>query len=742
MIERAYPLRLTEVSPSTCSAFLKSCAVKKLPLICFLLCALGYAAQAQTSDAPVLLSRENSTRAVAIDYASGRSEPFGVTARTKTRDFRNRGAIAAKSSEPRIVLYAMNVRRFPDENASAFTAHAEANTNDGTRRQYRLRVVQVNQVAGKEWMTGIVVVVPSELANVGDALIQIAFRGVGSNRVRVGFGRIGGGLPDDAGARPTPVPATPPVVVPPTVNPYTGAQPVADTVRFLEQTTFGATPELIARVSANGFRAYLDEQFNVASSDYPALEPRPLNSADYCTTAAAIPNCNRDNYTMFPMQVRFFQNALSGEDQLRQRVAFALSQIFVVSGVDIQQPSSMSPFARVLLRNSFGNFRTLMEDVTLNPAMGRYLDMVNNDKPNPARGIEPNENYARELLQLFTIGLYQLNLDGTLKLDASGKAIPTYDQETVEGFANVFTGWTFPTKPGATPVTRNPQYYLEPMIPVASNHSTNAKELLDGLVIPATAASASNPNADLRIALDNIFNHPNVAPFTANHLIQKLVTSNPTPAYVARVASAFNDNGAGVRGDMKSVITAILFDPEARGEIKNAPDYGKLREPTLFVTGILRLFNATSDGIGLVDQTGGMGQRVFQSPSVFNFFSPFYKIPGTDLTAPEFGIHNTNTTLYRANFIHTMTYDRIRPSTVDAGATGTIINFAPWESLAANPVNLVNELDRTMLHSSMTPAMRDLITRTVADMTTTTASARAKTAIYLVAASPHYAIQR
>ncbi|MCP9492983.1 MAG: DUF1800 domain-containing protein [Pyrinomonadaceae bacterium MAG19_C2-C3] len=742
MIERTFAPRLMEASPSTAFAFLTLRAVKNISLVCLLVCALCHVAQAQTGDAPVLLSRANSTRAVAIDYASGRGEPFGVTGRTKTRDFRNRGAVAAKSTQARIVLYAMNVRRFPDENASAFTAHADANASDGTRLRIRLPVVQVNQVAGKEWMTSIVVTVPNELANVGDALIQIAFRGVGSNRVRVGFGRIGGGLPDDAGARPTPAPTTPPVVVPPTINPYTGAQPVADTVRFLEQATFGATPELIARVSANGFQAYLDEQFNSASSDYPALEPRPLSSADYCTAEAAIPNCFRDNYTMFPVQVRFFQNALRGEDQLRQRVAFALSQIFVVSGVDIEQPSSMSPFARVLLRNSFGNFRTLMEDVTLNPAMGRYLDMVNNDKPNPARGIEPNENYARELLQLFTIGLYQLNLDGTLKLDASGKAIPTYDQETVEGFANVFTGWTYATKPGATPITRNPQYYLEPMIPMANNHSTIAKELLDGVVIPATAASASNPNADLQIALDNIFNHPNVAPFTAKHLIQKLVTGNPTPAYVRRVAQKFNDNGAGVRGDMKAVITAILFDPEARGDIKNAPDYGKLREPTLFVTSILRLFNATSDGIGLVDQTGGMGQRVFQSPSVFNFFSPFYKIPATDVTAPEFGIHNTNTTLYRSNFVHTMTYDRIRPSTLDAGATGTIINFAAWEALAANPANLVNELDRTMLHGSMTPAMRDLITRTVTNMTTTTASARAKTAIYLVATSPHYAIQR
>lgn len=690
--------------------------------------------RAQDQSQIVLASRPDSTRALAIDYATRRSEPFHFTARTKAR--RTLRRLTSSDGTTRIVLFAMNVRRFSDEKASAFTADAE----DGNRKLHRLTIESVTPSAGRAWLTEFVVRVPPELRDAGDCLLRINFRGVASNRVRVGFGRIGGGLPDDATAQPTPLPTNAASLQPPVETDYSQPQVIADTIRFLEQTSFGATKSSIERASQTGFTTLLDEQFNLPFSDYPNLTPYPSNSAVGCPNGTAPANCYRDNYTTYPLQNRFFLNAHNGLDQLRQRTAFALTQIFVISGNDIEQPSSILPFTRILHARAFGNFRDLMKDVTLNPAMGRYLDMVNNNKPDTVRGIEPNENYARELLQLFTIGLYELNPDGTYKLDAVGKPIPSYDQDTVEGFANVFTGWTYAPVDGSNP-TRfiTTQNYQAPMKFVAASHSLFAKKLLSGVVIPAS--TVSSPAEELEIALDNIFNHPNVAPFISRQLIQKLVTSNPTPAYIARVAAAFNDNGAGVRGDLRHVITAILLDREARGANKTAPDYGRLREPAQFVAGFLRLFEATNDGIGANSQSASMGQRVFNSPSVFNFYAPNYRLPGSELYAPEFAIQSSNTTLNRANFINTMCYSRINPST-DAGATGTSINFSSWESLAANPAQLVAELDRLMLHNTMPVRMRDLIIQHLNVIPATQLQNRVKAAVYLVASSPQYAIQR
>src|SRR5262245_25276215 len=298
-----------------------------------------------------------------------------------------------------------------------------------------------------------------------------------------------------------------------------------DAVRFLEQATFGPTTDLVEYVQKIGYEAFLEEQFNLPMSDYPELAPWPSTRPMDCTGP-----CQRDNYTMYPLQAHFFKNALYGRDQLRQRVAFALGQIFVVSGRDVTLSGWMRPYQQLLYAGAFGNYRKLLYDVTLNAAMGNYLDMVNNVKFNPATGIKPNENYAREILQLFSIGLFQLNQDGTYQTDAFGSPLPTYGEDEIEEFSKVFTGWTFAPQFG-----QGIPNYVDPMrvrTPEATYHDRETKRLLNGVVLPAGQSTVK----DLNDATDNIFNHPNVGPFIAKQLIQHLVTSNPSPDYVWRVA--------------------------------------------------------------------------------------------------------------------------------------------------------------------------------------------------------------
>ena len=507
----------------------------------------------------------------------------------------------------------------------------------------------------------------------------------------------------------------------------------SDAVRFLEQVSFGPRTGLISRVQTEGFKSFLEEEYNARISGYPGLTPFPSDSSVGCPTGSD-PNCFRDNYTMYPLQVAFFLNSLYGEDQFRQRVAFALGQIFVVSGVTIQQPSSMGPFLNLLHFSAFGNFHQLLYDVTLNPAMGNYLNMVNNDRR--SGGASPNENYAREVLQLFSIGLYKLNLDGTVQLDGTGNPIPTYDQNTVIGFAKAFTGWTYAPNPGAPMLAHNPENYQGPMVAWENNHDKTTKTLLDGVVMPANQAAKK----DLVNALNNIFNHPNVGPFISKQLIQHLVTSNPSPAYVARIASVFNNNGSGVRGDLKAVVSAIVLDAEARGDTQASPSYGHLREPVLFITNVLRAFDATSDGVALVDRATTMGQNLFNSPSVFNYYRPSYQVPGAGILGPEFNIQTTSATLSRANFVNTMVFSRI-----GTAPAGTQLNLGPWQTLASNPSALVDELNRLLMHGTMSTAMRDKVVTTVGALPGVTSNdllLRARWAIYLVATSQQYQVER
>jgi uncharacterized protein (DUF1800 family) len=520
-------------------------------------------------------------------------------------------------------------------------------------------------------------------------------------------------------------------------SPLSSAQVQADAIRLLEQSTFGPNDTLLAHVQSIGTQAFLNEQFAASVSQYPAFKYVPAGQqATFCPTDPD-PQCPRDYYSLFLLQNGFFQNALSANDQLRQRVAFALSQILVTSGTDINLVYGMAKYQQIFLDNAFGNYEDILTKVTLSSVMGDYLNMVNNDKP--ATGVSPNENYAREIMQLFSIGVWELNQDGTRILDANGEPIPTYDQgDTIEGLAHVFTGWTYPVLPGVPARKHNPKNFLGDMVPVDSNHDKGAKTLLNGVTLPAGQSIQS----DLTNAIHNIFMHHNVGPFIGKQLIQKLVTGDPTPQYIGRVAAAFNNNGQGVRGDMKAVVNAILTDPEARGATKLDAGYGKLREPALFMAAAARALNTASDGVYFQQQSTQLGQRLFYPASVFNYYPPTYVLPGTSALAPEFAIQNSSTAINRYNFANTLSFGTIAPLATLSGAIGTKPDWTALSALAGDPNALLDKLNVLLLHGTMPAAMRTSIVPAINAIAATDPLTRAKTAFYLVVTSPQYQVER
>ncbi len=443
--------------------------------------------------------------------------------------------------------------------------------------------------------------------------------------------------------------------------------------RFLEQSSWGPTTATIAQVQQAGLQTFLQQQFSAPVSTYP-------------TPVAG--------QTLTLVQNQFFVNAMQGQDQLRQRVSFALSEIMVISGTksahfnDIN-PTEFTLWMNMLQNDAFGNFSTLLKDVTLSPSMGYYLDMANN---NGCKKCAPNENYGREVLQLFSIGLEELNLDGTLMLDQNGDAIPTYSQSSIEGFAGLFTGWSYPPSPGESPHFGDRRYFSGPMLPFQKNYYQSSKLLLNSTTIPA----GGNIQTDLNSGLQNIFNHPNVAPFICQQLIQKLVTSNPSPAYVSRVAQVFNNDGNGVAGNLEAVVTQILLDPEARrgdDPSQTQPSDGHLREPLLHMLAAMRAVNATTDGVNLTKYATTLLQPPFLSPSVFNFYPPNYQLPGTQLFGPEFKILNANTTISRVNFINDLIYGSVGPHTTT--------DISAYVNAAGNVGNLLDMVNTNLMHGEM-----------------------------------------
>ena len=511
-----------------------------------------------------------------------------------------------------------------------------------------------------------------------------------------------------------------------------------DVVRLLEQSTFGPTETLIAQVQTQGVEAFVDAQLDLPATTLGEYAPVLQGPAQICPADISPPGCYRDHFTAFPVSTQFFRNALAAPDQLRHRVAFALGQILVVSGDEVRSTYGIAGYQKLLLDDAFANFRQILGDITLSPAMGRYLNMVNNDKPNPRKGTNPNENYARELMQLFSIGLVKLNPDGTPMLDGDGKPIPTYDQDAVEELARVFTGWTYPLQPQAAPAGHNPVYYVGAMVAVETNHDTGQKTILDGVVLPA----GQTAQKDLDDALDVIFKHGNVGPFIGKQLIQHLVTSNPTPAYVARIAAVFADDGTGIRGNMRAVVRAILLDPEARGDTKTDPSYGKLREPTLLVTGLARALETQSDGVYLRNIAANLEQDVYQAPSVFSFYPPDNALPGTMLLSPPSVLFDSTTALGRSNFVYALVYRGTAPDTTVDGATGTTTSLASFAGSAGDPSMLLDRLDVLLMHRTMSADMRQSIVDAVSGVPATDPTGRVRMAAYLIGSSAQYQVER
>jgi uncharacterized protein (DUF1800 family) len=508
--------------------------------------------------------------------------------------------------------------------------------------------------------------------------------------------------------------------------------------RFLSQASFGPTDASVAEVVQGGKAAWLQRQFTLGSSDYPGGAFVSPDASVVCPEGSA-PGCRRDNYSLFPVQMAFFRNAMNQPDQLRQRTALALSEILVVSGKQIRMPYAMANYQRIFLRHAFGNFRDVLREVTLSPAMGRYLNMANNDKPNPAKGIEPNENYGREVLQLFSIGPWLLNADGTRKLDAAGQPVPSYDQDTVEGFAHVFTGWTYAPRPGATRNRfPNPPNYEGAMIAFADHHDLGAKKLLGGVTLPAGQSAA----ADLEAAIDNIFGHPNVGPFIGRQLIQQLVTANPSPAYVARVSAAFNGGNGGRRGDMKAMLGAILLDAEA-GNPAAPNQFGKLREPIVQLTHLFRALGGTSDGVWLRSQASALGQPVFSPPSVFSFFSPDGDLPDDPgMDGPAFGLFNASAAFKLSGVLSAALNGKgVAPDPKVAGATGSKIDLARWQALAANPAALVAEIRRVLFAERMSAGLQQALLQAAQIAPASRPLDRARAALFLAVMSPEYLVE-
>jgi len=513
-----------------------------------------------------------------------------------------------------------------------------------------------------------------------------------------------------------------------------------DAVRLANQATFGPTPALVAQLAKEG-SAWIDAQIQAAPTSYPALTAVSPSVAVGCpATLPAGNTCIRDLYSAFPVQRAFFQNAVGGADQLRRRVALAYSQIFVVSSVQIQPAYALREYEEMLLEDAFANFRQILEDVTLSPVMGAYLNMANNNKGNASKGISPNENYAREVLQLFSIGVNALHPDGSPVMQ-NGAPVPTYSQDTIENFARVFTGWTYPTAPGAAAKSNNPEYFIGTMTPVDANHDTGSKALLNGTTLPA----GQSAQVDLKQGLDNIFQHPNAGVFIGKQLIQFLVTSNPSPAYVGRITAVFNDDGAGTRGNMAAVVKAILLDAEARGASAAGSGSGKLREPVVDVVAILRALGGNTDGVYPIAAAAAMGEPLFGPYTVFSFYPPSYPLPGSaTLVAPQFGILNTSTAIARLNFLNALldSANGVPPQASVPGATGTHVDFSAYLPAAGDAAALVAQLDANVLAHSLSTEEAAAIVTAVEALPAGDALNRARAAAYLAFASPRYQVTR
>jgi len=583
---------------------------------------------------------------------------------------------------------------------------------------------------------------------------------VAASALATACGGGGGGGPAAAtGPGTTPTPTTPGGFG------YPSAATDEEAARFLLQAQFSASDADIAAVRSKGYAPWLAEQM-AAPASMPGFDW--LNLRGYGVVNGAT------NYydNSYPGDYMIWNQLMTSSDAVRKRIALALSEFFVVSltGLDFSWRSyAIAAWWDMLSANAFGNFRNLLQDVTLNPAMGYYLNTKGNLKENVATGRAPDENYGREVMQLFTLGLYLLNTDGTEKRDGNGNKQETYTQSDITNIARIFTGWDFDQTQNVTTVEPvsgrtipNTVFTRIPMRLNAANHSTLAATFL-GTTVPANTDGVTAMNT----ALDTLFNHPNVGPFFGKQMIQRLVTSNPSPAYVARVASAFNNNGAGVRGDLSAVFKAVLLDDEARGPAGlSQTGFGKLREPMLRLVQWGRTFGITSARgswkIGdLSDPASRIGQSPLRSPSVFNFFRPGYVPPSTALSAtqtpaPEFQLVNESSVGGYLNAMQTTIRNGIfvnapdLPQSTSNATNGYDITatYTAELALVTDAAALVKRLNLLLCAGQMSAATQTLIV-TALNATAVTASStdsvkrdRVAAAVLLVMASSEYLIQK
>jgi uncharacterized protein (DUF1800 family) len=586
----------------------------------------------------------------------------------------------------------------------------------------------------------------------------------------------GGGASDDStsNATNTVTDTTPPATTDTTTT-TSGAGKVKnqrDAARFLTRSTFGPTQKSINDLLVKEtYENWINDQFNT-SPTYHFPKVKSL-ATKMCADKDDNGQPLVDTWeAVYPRHQIWWETATTGKDQLRQRVALALSEILVISdsnGLGLSDfQFAVTSYYDVLVKHAFGNYRNLLEDVTLHPAMGDFLSMSRNQKANEEGTIRPDENYAREALQLFTIGVHELNIDGTEKLDGSNNPIPTYDQKKIEEFAKVFTGWSYTGKDWY-------EYFgnadhTKPLIAFEEYHDKSAKKLLNGAQSPANQSAKD----DLDFALDNIFAHANLAPFISKQLIKRLITSNPSPAYVARVANKFNDNGSGIKGDMKAVVTAILLDEDALAAT-NPDNFGKLREPMLRMSHLWRNFNmqpmlkvghywesdkrcgqGTYSSYNFYDSLDSFAQKVGQGPlqarSVFNFFRPDYSPNGVlndnGISAPEFQIINENTMVAGTNLFHQL-IEQFSESKPRSPALNEYSKFNLEEvsNLASDTEKLLNYLDLVLLNKEMSSSLRTILTDhlNTADVYSEGKEGqfeKAREAILLIVSSPEYLIQR
>lgn len=514
---------------------------------------------------------------------------------------------------------------------------------------------------------------------------------------------------------------------------------IEEAAHLAKQASFGPTPQLISAIfNTKSIDAWISEQFTLSSSTYSDIAQRGIGICSRLPVTAKA-ECNQNHYSATPVQMRFYANAITEPDQLRQRVAFALSQIVVTSDAEVHNTSGLAAYNQILLENTFGNYRNILHKITLNGYMGDYLNMADSSKAHP------NENYARELLQLFSIGTVLLNLDGTPKISKAGATVAAYSNSDVKEMARALTGWTYARANGAALTDYTNRDLSQPMVKFILRFDNGAKTFLGNTVPPQAP-----PEANIEAVVDAVFNHPNTAPYISKRLIQQLTVAEPTPGYVKRVAAIFEDNGAGIRGDMKAVIRAIYLDKEAR----TAPlQLGKVKEPVLLATSLARAIGFKTDGYAFTTRDSGMGQPLFRAPSVFNYYPFDYPLPlGGGLVSPASKLMNTSTAIARHNLVYDWTVGgsdfrrEFQPVSGIQNATGTQPDWSSWEANGIDDYKTIDRINLVMLNGTLTPTQRRALSNAMAAIkdpnVATQARKRAQTALYIVATSPLFQVDR